>query len=374
MYGDIEEMLTRELREVADHVEVPPLPDLPSEPPVRFAWQPLLVAAAVVLVALVTLASLLPDGNSSPQPAPRPTEVVTDDATDTLPAEVPTGPPAVPYLLDGVLHVEDRTYPDFAYLAGGTTTGWLVGRQDFSWWWGNTGRPRALSVAVEQPPGISPNGEYVAYVSTEGEMNGFQTAPAGEGMGLPVDVPVRGEDGVGTLVTVTDDGLVVASATGVGVLWRPFVDGETVDLTETAPDQRVLAATPAGVVVQDDTAGPEGAVYLADLTADGTITRLAGLPDYGRLEVAGDWLAGVPLDVIGGEVMVFDEIEVRRIDGSDAAALTAPDGWQFVNARFSFEDGQFLVARVTDGRQERMVRCSPALVECVLLDTPVRPR
>lgn len=371
MYRDVEEILTRELREVADHVTVPALPDLPSAPPQRLAWQPLLVAAALVVAALATVAALLQmDGGGSIQPAPQPTDVVTDGAIEGAPAELTTEPPSVPYLLDNVLHVGERTYPGYYYLEGGTTAGWLVGRRDFTYYWGNTGRPNPLSVATEQPPGISPNGEYVAYISTEGEMNGFETEPAGEGMGLPAEVPSRGEDGIGTVVTVTDDGLVVASATGVSVMWRPFVDGGTVDLAETAPDQRVLEATSAGVVVQDDSAGPGGGVYLADLTSDGTITRLASLPDYARMEVAGEWVAGVAMDMVGGDAMVIDEIQVRRIDGTDEGVLTAPQGWQFVNARFDFEDNQFLVARVTDGQQERMVRCSPALQECVLLDTP----
>jgi hypothetical protein len=371
MYRDVEETLLRELRDVADHVTVPALPELPSAPPQRFAWQPLLVAAALVVVALATVATLLQlDGGRSIQPAPQPTNVVTDEASEAVPAELTTEPPTVPYLLDGVLHVGERTYPGYDYLEGGSLSGWLVGRRDFTYYWGNTGRPNPLSVATEQPPGISPNGEYVAYITTEGEMNGFETDPAGEGMGLPVEVAARGEDGIGTVVTVTDDGLVVASATGVSVLWRPFVDGGTVDLAETAPDQRVLEATSAGVVVQDDAAGPEGGVYLADLTPDGTITPLAGLPDYGRLEVAGEWVAGVPTAALGGDVTEYGEIQVRRIDGGDEGVLRPPAGWQFVNARFDFEDNQFLVARVTDGQQERMVRCSPALQECLLLDAP----
>lgn len=371
MYRDVEEMLTRELRGVADHVTVPPLPELPTAPPpARFAWQPVLVAAALVLVALATVASLLRmDDGRSPQPAPRPTDVVTDGATEAAVTSVPTGPPAVPYVLDRVLHVADRTYPGYD-VVDGTTEGWLAGvSSTFSYSWGNTGRPRPLD-PTEQPPTLSPDGELLAWVTTEGELNGLQTDPAGEGFGLGIQVPVRGDDGIGTRVTVTDDGLVVASATGVSVLWRPFVDGKTVDLAETAPDQQVLESTPAGVVVQDDTAGPSGSVYLADLTPDGTLTEIARLPDLARLEVTADWIAGFSLDDVGGDTVVAGGIEVRRLEGGGEAVLTPPAGWQFADTRFAFEDDEFLVARVTDGAQERMVRCSPALRECLLLDAP----
>lgn len=379
MYRDVEEMLTRELRGVADHVRVPALPELPTAPPpARFAWQPMLVAAALVLVALATVASLLRLGEGqTPQPAPEPTTVITDDATTAEPDPVPTGPPSVPHLLDGVLHVGGRTYPGYDYLQGGTDAGWLVGRPDLSWWWGNSGRPAPIPVPVEQSPGISPNGRYVAHLSPEGELSGFETA-AGEGMGTPVQVPARDEDGVGTRTVVTDDGWVVASGRGVGVLWRPYVvDAEVVDLTETAPGQQVWQATRAGLVVFDAsgdarTPGDGGRVYLADLTADGQLVPVADLPNFpgSMLDAAGEWVAWVPPGVAEGDVTEYDEIRVRRIDGGDEGVLTPPDGWRFVNRSFTFEDNQFLVVPVTDGKRERMVRCSPALQECVLLDVP----
>ena len=39
MHEDFEKTLTRELRQVADRVEVPPLPHLPSDPPPRSVWR-----------------------------------------------------------------------------------------------------------------------------------------------------------------------------------------------------------------------------------------------------------------------------------------------------------------------------------------------
>ena len=374
MHEEFEEMLTRELRQVADRVEVPPLPDLPADPPSRFVWQPVLAAAAVVLIALATLVSLRPDGGSTPQPAPRPTEVVTDDATDLLPEAVPTGPPSVPYLLERVVHVGDESFPGYDWVDG-TTQGWMALEPPSVWWWSNGGAPDQLRVALEQPPALSPNGEYLAYLSTEGELNGFQTAPDGEGMGIPASVPVRDDDGVGTRIgAVTDDGWVIASGRGVGVLWRPFVDGGTVDLTQTAPGQLVWQATNAGLVVIDGTGDARdpgsGRVYLADVTADGELVPIVDLPNFGMADVSDEWVAWVPADQIVGDVREYDEIRVRRLDGDSQGVLSPPQGWRFSNTAFTFEDNQFLVARVTDGQQQRMARCSPALLDCVLLDTP----
>jgi hypothetical protein len=382
MHEDIEKILTRELRQVADGVEVPPLPELPTGPPSRFVWPPLLaVAAAVVLIALVVLVGGPSNRSGVPQPAPQPTEVVTDGAADPLPETVPTGQPRVPYVLDRVAYVGDDSFPGFDSVDG-TSGGWLAVEPPFVWSWGNGGTPRGLDVAVEQPPAVSPNGQFIAYLSSEGDLNGFQTAPDGEGMGLPVPVPVRDEDGVGTRVAaVTDDGWVIASGRGVGVLWRPFDGAEPVDLTQTAPGQLVWQATRAGLVVVDgsgdarDPSGDnrvaaDGRVYLADLTPDGDLVPIADLPNFGIADVSGEWVAWVPADQISGDVPEYDEIRVRDLDGGREGVLSLPQGWRFVNTSFTFEDDQFLVARVTDGQQERMARCSPALQECVLLAAP----
>lgn len=390
MHDDIETILTRELREVADGLDVPALPHLPAQPPSRFLWAPLVAMAAAILVALVFLvgdpAGRSPRLDPAPQPTPQPTEVVTDDATDPLPTEVPTGNPRVPYVLDGVVHVGGDSFPGDSlsgyYEVEGTTQGWLAVEPPFVWSWGNGGAPNVLDVAVEQPPVVSPNGQYVAHLSSEGELNGFETAPAGEGMGLPVPVPVRDDDGVGTRIgAVTDDGWVIASGRGVGVLWRPFDGAEPVDLTRTAPGQLVWQATRAGLVVVDgsgDARDPSGAnritgdgrVYLADVTADGELVPIADLPNFGIADVSREWVAWARADVVSGDVPEYEEIQVRDLDGEREGVLTPPRGWRFVNTAFTFEDDQFLVARVTDGQQERMVRCSPALEECVLLAAP----
>lgn len=381
MHEDIEKILTRELRQVADRVEVPPLPGLPSDTPTRSVWPPVLAAAAVVLIALITLSGVLPDRDGAPHPAPQPTEVITDDATESVPQEVPTGRPKVPYLLDRVVHVGEETFPGYDWVEG-AEQGWVAVKPPFAWAWSNGGAPRDLEVALEQPPGVSPNGEYLAYITADGEMNGFQTAPDGEGMGLPVPVPVRDEDGVGTRIgAVTDDGWVIASGRGVGILWRPFDGADPVDLTQTAPGQLIWQATNAGLVVVDgrgdardpsgdNRAAGDGRVYLADLTPEGELVPIVDLPNFGMADVSTEWVAWVPAEQIVGDVREYDEIRVRRLDGDREGVLSPPEGWRFSNTAFTFEDAQFFVTRVTDGQQQRMARCSPALLECVLLDRP----
>lgn len=351
-------------------------------PPSRFVWPSMLAAAAaVVLIALVVLGSGQTDRSGTPQPAPQPTSVATDDAKEPLPDEVPTGLPGVPYVLDRVAYVGDDSFPGFDVIDG-ATHGWLAAAPPFVWSWGNGGAPNAMDVALEQPPVVSPNGQYVAYLSSEGDLNGFETAPAGEGMGLPVPVPVRDDDGVGTRIgAVTDDGWVIASGRGVGVLWRPFDGAEPIDLTQTAPGQLVWQATRAGLVVVDgsgDARDPggdnrvagDGRVYLADVTPDGELVPIADLPNFGIADVSEEWVAWVPIQQVAGDVPEYAEIRVRGLDGGSEGALSPPQGWRFVNTAFTFEDTQFLVARVTDGQRQRMVRCSPALRECVLLETP----
>src|SRR5262245_13369284 len=58
MSTDLETALVRELHQVADGVEVPAMPALPSEPRARSVWPPLLVAAAVLLIIVGAVATV----------------------------------------------------------------------------------------------------------------------------------------------------------------------------------------------------------------------------------------------------------------------------------------------------------------------------
>ena len=375
MYRDVEEMLTRELREVADHVTVPPLPELPAAPPpARFAWQPMLVAAALVLVALATVASLLRmDDGRSPQPAPRPTEVVTDDATEAVPDSVPTAAPVVPYIVDGFLYVGGEQVEGTWSSVTGVDTGWWAVREDGTYWWGYGDPPSMIQVDSNQPPAVNPSGTLIAGVeglSGQGRLYAFEPEPSRESIGGP-PIPVVDDDGAYTSVAaVTDTGLVITRGTGTALVWRPLFDNGTVPVPEGFT---VLESTLAGlVVVEGASDGTQGRVSLAEMEIDdGEISPVAELPNYATLDASGDWVAWVPPGVIEGDVATYDEIQVRRISGGDEGVLVPPDGFEFRTVGdFAFEDNQFLVAPVTDGEEQGWARCSPALQECVLLDTP----
>ena len=72
---------------------------------------------------------------------------------------------------------------------------------------------------------------------------------------------------------------------------------------------------------------------------------------------------GSPPDVF---YMSTDQLAAYASNGSlepyAADLANADDFFPTLQEAFTFEDDQFLVARVTDGQQQRMVRCSPALV------------
>jgi uncharacterized protein YlxW (UPF0749 family) len=90
---DLEEALSRELHEVADGLAVPPMPALPCPAsssgrlPSRRAWEPLLVAAAMIVVLAVVGLLAAQEGGHDLQPAPSPGPTVSQtppsDANDS---------------------------------------------------------------------------------------------------------------------------------------------------------------------------------------------------------------------------------------------------------------------------------------------------
>ena len=379
MYVDIEETLNRELREVADGLQVPPRPRLPRETvrPTR-TWQPLLVAAAVVLLVAGTVAVLVTSrGGGEPEPAPSPTPTRIDESVS-----IPTTAPTVTYVLDRGLYVGGERVPgDWSQVWAGPK-GWVAIRTDGSWWWGWGTDPQRLSRERDLPPAISPDGGYVGEIRTDGGqtvLNGFETRFGGEGLGaVPVD-PGSPEDGTQVRVrAVTDDGMVIAQGGDTAVLWRPLVDNETVDLTETAPGIQVLGNTPAGLLVTDGSDGAvdgtTGAPYLAEVDEDGTLTRVASVPTHDDLLVStgGTWLAYPPPGSTGGEVTSIGSFEVQPVGGSDTTTLAAPDGWGFQVRAWAWEDDDRLVSPVVrdSNGAERMARCSVRAGRCVLVAAP----
>ncbi|MFC4783934.1 hypothetical protein ACT8ZV_05635 [Nocardioides sp. MAHUQ-72] len=372
MFVDVEETLGRELRQVADGLQVPALPSLPEEPPrAPRSWQPLLVAAAVVLVlaGVVTLVATTRGGRDV-QPAPQPPSPGRTDSADPIPRTAPT----VPYLLDQELYVDGEQVPGtwWSLQAGGS--GWLALRADNTWWWGSGAEPMAIETRLEVPPALSPDGTYVGEVVDEdgtGTLTGFDTGFSGEGLGgVPVD-PGSNQDGsTVTVRAVTDDGRVIAQGTRTAVLWLPLVDNSTVDLTATAPGQVVVANTPAGLVVTD---GENGEPYLAEVSDSGELTRTGPAPVLDAIvgSPGGTWLAGTQVGLMGGEVTSVATLEAQSVDGAQRVTLDAPDGWGFHVMAYAWEDEQHLVSPVVrdsgDGA-ERMVRCSVVSARCVLID------
>lgn len=370
MNHDVEAVLTRELREVADGVKVPALPPLPEDNGSRSVWAPLLVAAAVLLVVLGAVAAVTAlGGERELQPAPSPSPTVpTEAASDEA---VPTEPPTIPYVFRDRLYVGGEQVPgDWSWVKG-TGTHWIGGRLDDTSWWGYDAEPQRLEGLMNQPPAISPNGLYEARIIEQdgkGQIVGADTESGGEGFGgVPIETVTP--DGLQVRVTaVTDDGMVI-TGNGIPLLYRPLVDGETVDLASTAPGWDVVDNTPAGVMARNDA----GELYLVDLTAEGEITPRQQLPEQNERGPAAstEWLAWADPDQVGGEAAVVDAIWVQRIDGSDAGTLSPPQGWLFAAANGTWEDADHLIATVVDDAgKERMVRCSPITRECVLIDAP----
>jgi hypothetical protein len=371
MYRDVEQILTRELRQVADEVEVPAMPVLPSDPPSRFSWMPTLIAAAVVVLVIGVLATVLTlDGERRWQPAPSPTPTRVEES-------VSRAAPSVPYVLGGRLFVAGEQVPGQWSSVDGVDSGWVGTRADNTYWWGFDAEPRPIEAEMSQPPVISPDGRYVAEVIVEkgqGMLSGFDTRPAGEGLG-GVEVPALMQGIYSRAVAVTDDGLVVGRGADYQEVWRPLVGGGVGQMGDTAPGQVVLGNTAAGLVViqgrYDSADGSQGSPYLADLAEDGTLTKTADLPTHVVLVASEQWVAWIEPGAIGGETLTVERLQVQRIDGSAAAELTPPQGYTFRAAGLVWEDEDHLVVAVLHSSGgERMVRCSPTMQECVLLDTP----
>jgi hypothetical protein len=376
MYADLEQALTRELDDVASTLVVPPLPALPDSPPQssrRQAVQPLLIAAVALVAVMATIgALLLVNGGSDDEPSPAPTPTATATATD---APLSTAAPRVPVLLDLQIYRRGRAVPGRWWAVSGTSDRWIGQRIDGSWRWANEAQVGRFEGALEQPPVISPGGDHVAYVTSDGDnpvLNGFTTDPAGEGYGLGLALPA-GSDPPARAVGVTDEGLVVALGSSFEVLWDPLVGGDSVDLADTAPGQVVLDVTAAGVVVNAgdyaSTDTTSGDPYLATLGEDGSLTRIRSLPTHDVLEAGPAWMAWVPPGTVGGEASSARELQVERVDGGGAGVLTPPEGWVFLAPGFRWESPDSLVAHVVteDGGDEGIVRCRPESPECVLV-------
>lgn len=376
MNSELEQVLRRELNEVASNLVVPQSPALPATPKVRASWHPaapVLLAAAVVVAVLASVITLLSSaGLNREEPAP-----ATSPPADN--GWVSRAAPEEPVVVAGTLLVGGEQVPGRWLSVQGSGTHWVGQRADGRWWWGYDALPQQLEGTMYQPPVISPGAGYLARVLSEdggAMLVGADTEEGGEGFG-GVDLPGAALDPAVRAVAVTDGGLVVAAGTNFQRLWRPLIDGETVDLAQTAPGQVIIGNTGAGLLVNtgeydDATDGTQGKPYLARLSEDGTLTRLGAVPTHDLLEASKQWLAYVPPGTVGGEASAATELQVRRIDGSATSVLTPPEGWLFVTPGFTWEADDRLLALVVtqDGGDEALVRCRPDPASCLLIDLP----
>ena len=388
MSFDIEIDLVRELHQVAEGVEVPAMPPLPSESDPRPRWQPLLVAAAVVLIVLGAVAGVLALGGDDdaiePAPSPSPT-VATDGATEdpTEPEAVSTTPPSVPYVVGNRLYVAGNQVAgnDWAWVTG-TNTGWVAGGFDggeSTYSWGYDATPQRIEGFMHQPPAVSPGGGYWAAIldqGNEGLLTGADTVAGGEGLGgTPIEVLNRGV--YTSVAAVTDEGLVITGGTGDQILWRPLVDGETVALADTARTRWFSGTPRRGCSWWTRPAPTSTGGGTATSTSPTSPTR-ARSPGSVRCRTTTPWppaAPGSPGSRSASWAASSAGSPSSRSSASTAATrgtLTPPEGWLFRPGAGTWEDDDHLIAAVVQdgGEAERMVRCSPDAEECVLLDRP----
>lgn len=379
MFVDVEETLGRELHEVADGLRIPSMPPLPLEPPrVQRHWQPMLVAAAVVLIIAGAVAVVATTrGSQKLEPAPpSPSPSRTESAT-----RLPTTAPRIPYVLDQRLYVDGEQVPGGWWSVRSGDAGWLALRTDNTWWWGRGAESYEITGPHDVPPVISPNGEYVADVRNEngeGILTGFDTTAAGERLGsVPVDLGDRQDGSVVSIRAVTNDGKVIAQGTNTSLLWLPLAGNVTVDLSVTAPGQQILGSTAEGLVVTDGAGGvidgAGGEPYLAEISEAGELTPIGAIPAHDDVLVSpgAGWLVWTAPGTMGGEVTSTPTLEVQTVDGTQRATLTAPAGWGFRVRSWAWEGEAHVVSPVLrdgDGG-ERMARCSVQVARCVLIRT-----
>ncbi len=166
----------------------------------------------------------------------------------------------------------------------------------------------------------------------------------------------------------------------ISLVWLAQQGGQqtVLDLFETAPDQQVLAATAAGLVVVDGVdADPQSApAYLADLSDDGRLTPTGTLPTYDDLEISpgGSWLVLSPAGTLGGEVASVATLTAQEVAGGDEVVLEAPARTAFAAGTWAWEDDRTLVAVLlpAPGGPEGtgLARCDVTLGECRALEVP----
>jgi hypothetical protein len=338
-----------------------------------------------VLLAITTIGAAValqacggPAADHSAQPAAvRSTPSPTPSRTPEAPPATWSDQPGLPVEVGGDLWVGGEQVPGEWWGVEGRGTRWIGIRLDRTSWWGDDAQPRRMEGEVDQGPAISASGRYLAYVVGEGRewtLVGVDTYQGGDGT-WTVELPHQRMSPSPRAVAVTDDGLVVVGGPRFQWVWRPLVDGATVDLARTAPGQAVVGGTGAGLVVNegryDRTDGAQGAPYLARIAEDGSLQRLGPVPTHDAMEASGQWLAYALPGTLGGEVWGPDALQVQRLDGSDSGVVAAPENWRFNPSDMQWETAdELLVVLVSQDGDEALARCRPDRRTCTLVDLP----
>ena len=156
-------------------------------------WQP-----PRVLIVGVAALLLSEQGGGKPQPAPLPGVTPSTSATASpgpRGVAIPVTPPTVPYIFDQRLYVDGSQVPGGWSFVEARGDVWLAQQSDGSWWSGGPGLDTGrIDAEIDQPPVISPNGRYVAFVdlsSGRARLTGFDSRPAGEGFRPGADRPAQ---------------------------------------------------------------------------------------------------------------------------------------------------------------------------------------
>ncbi|WP_415947565.1 hypothetical protein [Streptomyces sp. KLOTTS4A1] len=420
MKDDVEEILGRELHEVASGLQIPACPPLPqqervqSRTPFRLsrlsrlsrhfrlfrwpglvAWRPVLVAAVTIAVvggAFGVLSFLdggrphtaTPPPTQSPSvptgdpsvPTDKPTSSTEKPTTRPLTADTPT----VPYLLDGRLYAggEQVSGKWVTLLQAGAT--WAAQRDDETWSWGTGPERNAIPGTVILQPRLSPDGGLLAVGAiTEdgGRVLLIDTRSGATVNTLPFDAAGSDDPNALGVVAVTRDSKVFLRDGRVNEdesvnqrLWFADQGDRTVDLATTAPDQQVRGNTAAGLIVFDETKdGWRDAFYLAAVSDSGTLTRLRALPsEESVVNPSGTWLAYG--GSWGGESQTAPEVAAQQTKGSQKLTLSPPDEGNLLRAKAWEDDDLLLVELDTGGGPAGLARCSIREEACVAIDLP----
>jgi hypothetical protein len=364
---NVEQTLTDELASVAGSIGVPPPPAaaaLVQEAETARSRRRLRVAATTLLAAAAVVAAIVAGNeigrpDAAPSPAPQPTA----DST-ARPARLPTGaPPAIAFVKNDRLYVDDRVQPGSwvsVLNRGATAVGYVDDGNDLTQtivlFRDGSEITRAVS-AASQIVVLSPDGTKAAWVERDGSswyLAAYDVANRRELGRLPVDAHVLGHVGRETeawetLRSVDDQGVVTWGGVVRGHVWTP--GSAPRDTAPEAPRPTPSAAYP----VRSDivTVSPDGA--WGAWTVDHTGEQPQGgsdIPDQYDVEVTAQ-RPGQPASAIH-----FRLPRNTNASGTD---------WE--------SNGAFLVTVFEDptGVSWHYVRCVIATRKCEVAPTPADP-